>query len=192
MLRHDTVERLHVLERTPHHQRVVHALAVVGEHPHPRGRLGHRAELGELLPTQADRDGADGVDITVTGVLTEPPDLLDDTGDVGNRLGVGHRVHGGEATERGCERAGLDRLGVLAAGLAQVGVQVDETGQRDQPAGVEHLRAGRRVIDEHAVVDVQVGGIAAQRAHTTENPPRAHAAPALSSLSVSRAPPSRR
>ena len=35
-----------------------------------------------------------------------------------------------------------DGLGVLAARLAQVGVQVDEAGQRDQAVGVDDLGAG--------------------------------------------------
>jgi uncharacterized Zn-binding protein involved in type VI secretion len=46
-------------------------------------------------------------------------------------------VHRGEAAERGRPGAGLDGLGVLAARLAQVGVQVDEAGQRDQAGGVD-------------------------------------------------------
>ena len=131
------VERLHVLQGAPHHHRVVHALAVVGEDPHPRGGVGHGAELGELLPPEPDRDGADGLDVAVAGLAPEPPDLLDDAGGVGDGVGVGHRVDGGEAAERGRAGAGLDGLGVLAAGLAQVRVQVDEAGQRDQAVGVD-------------------------------------------------------
>ena len=74
------------------------------------------------------------------GLAAEPPDLLDDAGGVGDRVGVRHRVHGGVAAERGGAGAGLDGLGVLAAGLAQVGVQVDQAGQRDQAAGVDRPR----------------------------------------------------
>ena len=73
----------------------------------------------------------------MAGLAAQPPDLLDDAGRVGDRLGVGHRVHGREAAHRGRHGAGLDRLGVLAAGLAQVRVQVDEPGQQHH-AGAVH------------------------------------------------------
>ena len=49
------------------------------------------------------------------------------------RLGVGHGHDRGVAAERGRPGAGLDRLGLLAAGLAQVGVQVDQA-RADQAA----------------------------------------------------------
>ena len=44
----DAVERLHVLERPAHEQRIGDAEAVVAEHAHVRTRSGHRAQLGEL------------------------------------------------------------------------------------------------------------------------------------------------
>ena len=50
-----------------------------------------------------------------------------------HRLGVGHRAHGGEPAGGGGAGAGGDRLLVLAARLAQVGVQVDEA--RGRPRG---------------------------------------------------------
>ena len=119
------------------------AHAVVGENPYAGGRVGHRAELGELLPRQADGHRADRGDVAVAGLAAEPPDLLDHAGGVGDRVGVGHRVHGGEPAERRGPGAGHDRLGVLASGLAQVGVQVDEAGKRDEPGGVDDLGARR-------------------------------------------------
>ena len=143
VLRDHAVERLDVLERPAHQQRVGDAEAVVGEDPDPGGGVGHRAELGELLAVQADGDRADRADVDVPGLLAEPPDLLDDAGRVGDRLGVGHRVHRRVAAERGGAGAGLHGLRVLAARLAQVRVQVDEAGQRDQAGRVEDGRAGR-------------------------------------------------
>ena len=59
-------------------------------------------------------------------------------GAVDGRLGVRHGDDGGEAAERGGPRAGLDGLGFLAPGLAQVRVQVDQPGRDDAAAGVEH------------------------------------------------------
>ena len=53
-------------------------------------------------------------------------------------------MHRGVAAEGGGPGAGLDRLGVLPAGLAQVRVQVDQAGQRDQAGRVENPRARGR------------------------------------------------
>ena len=116
-----------------------------------------RAAESAIAPSSASRSPAsptvtapDRDDVDQAGLLPEPPDLLDDAGGVGDRVGVGHRVHGGEPAERGGPAAGLDGLGVLAAGLAQVGVQVDQAGQRDQPGGVDHLGARRRTASRRS------------------------------------------
>ena len=45
-------------------------------------------------------------------------------------------------------RSGGDGLGVLAARLAQVDVEVDEAGQRDEAVGVDHAGVGARVSVE--------------------------------------------
>ena len=111
-------------------------------------------------PAQPDGDRADRVDVAVAGLAAQPPDLLDDAGGVGDRLGVGHRVHGGEAAERRGRRTGLDGLGVLAAGLAQVGVQVDQARQRDESGRVDDLDASSAspyVSLDDAVLQEQVG-----------------------------------
>ena len=99
----DAVEGLDVLERAAHEQRVVHAVAVVGEHPHPRAGLGHGADLGEALTRQADGDGADRAHRHVAGRLPERLHLLDDAGGVLHGHRVGHREHRGEAA--GCRGA---------------------------------------------------------------------------------------
>ena len=172
------VERLDVLERAAHQQRVGHAEAVVGEDPDAGGGVGHRAQLRQLLAAEADGDGANRADVDVAGLLAQPPDLLDHARGVGHRLGVGHRVHGGVAAEGGGAGAGLHRLGVLPARLAQVRVQVDQAGQRDQAARVEHGRAGRgqAAADgrDHAVPDVDVGRLAADNRGALDEPLVAH------------------
>jgi hypothetical protein len=167
VLRDRAAERLHVLERAAHQGGVPDAVAVVGEHPYARRRVRHRAQLGELGPLPADRDRADRVDIGVPGLAAEAPDLLDDTGGVGDRIGVGHREHRGEPAERRGPGAGEDGLGVLATGLPQVRVQVDETRQRDQPLRIDGPGVGRRLEvgadgNDLAVVDQQVRHLTAQ------------------------------
>ena len=104
----------------------------------------HQAELGELLAAEPAGDRADGLHVDEAGRAAEVVHPLGGLGGVGDRAGVGHGQHGGEAADGGGLRAGEDRLGVLAAGLAQVGVQVDEAGQRDEPVGVDDARAARR------------------------------------------------
>ena len=108
------------------------------------GRAGHVGDLGELLAGQPARDRADRPDVDQAGQLAQPGHLLDHLGGVGDRIGVGHRVHRGEPAEGSRGRTGGDRLGVLAAGLAQVGVQVDQAGQQHRAVGLDQLRAVRR------------------------------------------------
>jgi hypothetical protein len=79
------VERLDVLQGPPHQARVGHAEAVVGEHAHPGGRVGHGAQLGQVLALEPDRDRPDRTDIDQPGLPTEPPDLLHHAGRVGRR-----------------------------------------------------------------------------------------------------------
>ena len=77
-------------------------------------------------------------------------------------VGVGHREHGGEPAERRRGRARRDRLGLLAARLAQVGVQVDEPRQQHEPVGVERLVGGEPGPDlrHHAVAHQDVDRLA--------------------------------
>jgi hypothetical protein len=165
----DPVERLDVLQRPAHQHGVGDALAVVGEHADPGGRVGHRAQLGQPLAAQADGDRAYREHVAVPGLAAQPPDLLHHAGGVGDRVGVGHRVHGGEPAQRGGQRPGLHGLGVLAAGLAQVGVQVHQAGQRHQAVGVElggRARSSggraRRDLPDHSVLDADVARLAAE------------------------------
>ena len=137
----DAVERLDVLERATHQHGVVDALAVVAEHPHLGGRVRHGAQLGQPLAAEPDRHRADGAHVDQAGHLAQAPDLLDDARGVGDGGGVGHGVHARVAAERGRREPGQHGLGVLATGLAQVGVQVDEAGQGDEPVGVDDVAA---------------------------------------------------
>jgi hypothetical protein len=140
VLRDHPAERPDILEGAAHQHRVVHAPAVVGEHPDPCRRVGHGAQLGQLAAAQADRDGANRLHVAAARLAAEPPDLLDHAGGVRDRIGVGHRVHRGEAAERGSRGPRGHGLGILPARFAQVRVQVDKAGQQDQPVGVQPLR----------------------------------------------------
>ena len=137
-------------------------------------RAGHQAELGELLAGQAAGHGAHRLHVRPARPRgrgrgrAAAASAVSVTG-----RGVGHRQHGGVAADRGGPRAGEDRLGVLAAGLAQVRVQVDEAGQGDEAVGVEDLGPRGRLVDEQArVVDVQVPGPLAQQRGAGDHQPR--------------------
>jgi hypothetical protein len=97
--------------------------------------------------------------------------VLDDDGRVGHRVGVGHGEDGGEPAQGGGGRAGGDVLGLLAAGLAQMDVQVDEAGEQDRTAAVEqHLpvEVGRDRADL-PVLDADVDGVPAVRADVADD-----------------------
>ncbi len=118
---------------------VVDAVAVVGEDPHLRPRARHEAELGELGALEALGHGADRHDLGEAAGATEVEHPLGGLGRVGDGARVGHGEDGGEAARGRGRGPGGDGLGVLAAGLAQVHVEVDEAGQGDEAVGVEHL-----------------------------------------------------
>ena len=88
-----------------------------------------------------DRDRRRGQHLAQPGAGGLLADEVDHLHAVLRRVGVGHRHDRGEAAERGRPAAGLDRLGLLLAGLAQMGVQVDEAGADDAARGVDHLVA---------------------------------------------------
>lgn len=135
---HDTESRC-VFERPPHEPVVLDTPAVVGEQAH--AECGHLANGRELLAGTVDGDGAGHPHVGETGLATEQHDLTDHCCVVDGRLGVRHGDNGREPAEGGSPRAGLDRLGLLAAGLAQVGVEVDQAGSHHAAPGVEHLVA---------------------------------------------------
>ena len=142
VLRDEHAQRVGVFEGAAHHQRVVHAFAVVGEHPHPGDTGGHRAHLGELLAGQADRDRSDRVDVDQADLLPAPPHVVGDHHRVRHRVRVRHRENRRVAAECRGGGTGFDGLGVLAARFAQVRVQVDEARQQDLSRAVDHLGVG--------------------------------------------------
>ena len=130
-------------KRTTHHQRVVHADAVVGEHAHLGRARGHHSHLGELGSGQSHGDRADRVHVDQADLLAAVPHVVGDHRAVRHRRGVGHREDCGVAAQSCCGRTGFDVFGVFAARFAQVGVQVDEAGQQDLAGGVDRRRHRR-------------------------------------------------
>jgi len=162
-----SVEGPDVLQGAAHQGGVGHAGTVVTEHPHTRGRVGHRAELGQLRTRPSHRDRTDRRHIDQPGLAAEPPHLLDDACGVGGRVGVGHGEHRGVPAERGRRRPGRHGLGILAARFAQVGVQVDQAGQQHRAGSVDHLVSGAGQITadrrDHPTVEQHVDRVLAVR-----------------------------
>ena len=136
-------QALGVVEGPAHERPVLHARAVVGEEGHAEG--GQLAERGQRGAGAPDGDGARHRDLG-RAARAEGEDLRRHPGGVDRRLGVGHGDDGRVAAEGGRPGARLDRLGLLAPGLAQVGVQVDQARADEAAGGVEDERTagGRR------------------------------------------------
>ncbi len=135
-------------------------MSVVAEDADPGPGPVHEAELGELDALDALRHRADGLDVDEATGPAEVEDVLDDLGGVGDGTRVRHGEDGREAPGRRGGRAARDRLGVLPSRLAQMGVDVDETGKQGEAVGVEDLGVRRRVDPAHlgddAVADEDV------------------------------------
>jgi hypothetical protein len=123
----------------------------------------HQPELGELGALEALGHGADRHDVDEPGAPAEVEDPLGGLGGVGDRVGVGHREHGGEAAGRG--GASRSRSSRRPRGRARAG---GCAGRRSRAAGRarrrRRARPGARVgvdrtdLGDEAVADEDVGG----------------------------------
>ena len=116
--------------------------------------LGHRANGAYLHPV---------------GLLTQAQYLIDDGGRVLCGRGVRHGMNGRVAADRSSASTGENSLGILATGLTQVGMDVNEAGQSDEPRGVDHARIAHTVAgicangDDRATRERNVGGFPAEK-----------------------------
>jgi hypothetical protein len=166
----------------------VYADAVIGEHAHLRGAGGHHAHLGELGSGQPDGDGTDGMHVDQTDLLPAVPDMVGDHRAVGDRIGVCHRENCRVPAQSRCCRAGFDIFGIFAAWLAQVGVQVHQSGQQHVISGINDVcgigdRKTRADAGDLAVFDQYVDPLALA---VQPDPAKqhAHAAPSFPADSV--------
>ena len=166
----EVVEPGRVLQGPSHHPGVLHTGAVVGEHPHSQpDQLGHGHQVD--APT-AHGDGRRGVHVAARPGA-EVLHLAHHRRAVDGRVGVGHGDHGGEPTQGGAPGAGLDGLGVLPAGLAQVDVQIDQSRRHHAAGRVQRavaVHAGWIDRDHPAVADQHVGAAASARVHHRPTP----------------------
>ena len=116
----------------------------------------HQPQLRQFPARQVLRDGADREHLAVVGDGSQRQHVLGVLRGVRDRLGVRHREDSGEAATGGRAGTRLHGFGVLASRFTQVGVDVHQTGQRDQPVRVDGGRTQGALIDEAARFDEQV------------------------------------
>ena len=155
VLRDHSAEGLDVLERAAHQQGI---RARSGRRrrrraPAPRSPPWRRSRLSRS-PREADGDRTDRAHVDVAGLRAQPPDLLDHAGRVGDRVGVGHRVHGGEAARRPRPGAG-QRPSRCPRGRARAGGCAGRRGRAERP--------GRR-----ASIDAGAAGLGRRRSSTND------------------------
>jgi hypothetical protein len=180
VLGHHATERPDVLQGPTHHPGVGNTPSVIGEDTHPCPRTSHQAELGQLFAGNSLGDSADRLYVDQSGQPAQVQDALGGLRGVGDRSRVGHGQDRGEPTDRRSGRAACDGLGILATGLTQVCVQVNQARQRDQTVGVDGLVDGPQAggietadLGDDTVADQQVLTSSAEQVGTLDK--EAHA-----------------
>lgn len=129
-------------EDAGHHAGGGDAIAVVGKSDGTGA--GEQLELGELFAPAASGGGGNREDAaggSVGAVVNE----ADEFWGVERGRRVGHAADGGEPARCSRERAGFDGFFVLLAGLAEVDVGVDESGNNEAALGIDHPIGGGAV-----------------------------------------------
>ena len=134
-------------------------------------------DVGGVLPRSTDPEGE-----VAMHAVARPRHLVGERRLArGERIGVGHLEHGGDAAEHRRPRAGFEVLLVGQAGLAEMHLGVDDAGQEVEAAGVDlfaRARAGEVadradspagdadvahpdavVVDQRAAFDEEVVGV---------------------------------
>jgi hypothetical protein len=164
VLRDNAVERTYVLQGTPHQSGVRHTAAVVGEDPDTGRGTGHQPELRQLRTLQALAHRTDRHNLNKTIPSAKFGYVFGGLRRIRDRCGVRHGQDRRVATPGGGGRAARHRFGVLAARLAEMGVQVDQAWQGDQTVGIESLgvRSGCRRVGQDTIPHQQVASAAAE------------------------------
>ncbi len=134
-------QRFRLAHRRAHHVRALHAAPVVGEGDDVRRQ---RVHVGKLAPGLVHGDRAVGIHADA-GVPGDDVQLDAEVfGAVRHGVQIRHRAHGGITAAGGRQRAGADGFLIRKTRLAQVHVNICETGQYGQTgiAGA-NLRGGR-------------------------------------------------
>jgi hypothetical protein len=124
--------------QSPSHQLAVHDRHAVVGYGDDTSAM-HLADLRQLLPAQALRYRADGVDPRQPCRTCALDDVLSDRPRIVHGIGICHTGDRREAAGHRGPRAALDCLLVLVARLAQVDVHVHKAGDDPQPLGIDRV-----------------------------------------------------
>ena len=116
----------------------------------------HQSQLRQLPSRQFLCDGADREHLAVVGGGSQSQHVLGVLRRIRDRLGVRHREDSGEAPASGCSGTGLHGFGILTSRFTQVGMDVHQTRQRDQPVRVDGGRTQGALIDDVTRLDEHV------------------------------------
>jgi len=116
----------------------------------------HQPQLRQFAPSQLLGNGADRDHLAMVGRHPQRQHVLRGLGGVGDRLGVGHREDGGEPAARGGTGSGLHSFRVLTSGFTQMGMQVHQPRQCQQPVRINHGRPDGMVLREPARLDEEI------------------------------------
>ncbi len=131
---HRQVVQPRVFEGSPHHRRIAHREAVIGDR-HRAGLL-EGAELGNPFPLHSLGGGGDRMDPGQASLFRELANVRGNGRAVVHRVGVRHACHRRETTgDRGC-RSARYRLLVFESRLPEVDVHVAKPGRRHQSCHV--------------------------------------------------------
>jgi len=106
----------------------------------------------------------------MSSLAAEGGNVCDSRSGIGHRVGIGHREDGRVAAPSGRRCPALDCLRVGTTWLTQVGVKINETGERDQSGAVEFARVSRSLarVDDPSIPDRQVGGLTTERSNVAQ------------------------
>ena len=155
MAGHEQVEVAGVFEGAAEKVGVGHRVAVIGDHDGPL--LLHVGDVGQLLAGAALGDTAGGPDRNGRLLAGEGADVADESAAVDRRVGIGHGDDAGETAARSGPSPAPDRFFILASGLAQMHVHVEESGQENFSGAVDSFDPGGGLDFRCGALDFAVG-----------------------------------
>ena len=142
MIKQRQVKHLGVLAGAAHEIVILHTMAVVGDGDD--AGFFQAADGREFFAGEIFTDGAGDKNIYHAFPSSAFANQRDRASIVNRRCGVGHTDERGEAATRRCRRAAGDIFFGGLAGLAQMNMQVNQTGRNDFAGDIQRRHAGGR------------------------------------------------
>ena len=153
MLGDDGIEHAGIFQRTKHHGRILHTLAVVGV-ADSAGAV-HQTHFGKLDAFAFFCNRAHHIDVRLSGLPAHSMDVFDAGGILNRRVGIGHTDDRGKTARDGRRRTAGDGLFFLIARLAEMNVNIDQPRRYIFAGGVNDVLCG--FADLADLCDLAVG-----------------------------------